>query len=351
MVLSSARLTRFLGGVVPTRAAIPVPLPVGGALSTLVPSVGRTAAAAVRNAPDAPTIGILTAMPVEFAAVRAVLDRSAAAAAPADRAYYCVGEIPGRRDGQAHRIVLAQCAETGTIAAADATTNLLRSFPAVSCVIMTGVAAGVPDPAHPHRHVRLGDIVVAYRGLVDYDHVVQDEHEARLRRPFPRPDPGLIRAADLLRAGELRGERPWEDWLDQTAALAGYERPPDCTDQLAPGLDGRPRHHPAAATSGHRPGRPKVHYGVIGSGDRALRSQRARDELARRHNLRAVEMEGAGVGTSAYLNGRGWFMVRGISDYGDNTYNIRWRNHAALAAATYVRALLSAHVPAHDVAT
>jgi nucleoside phosphorylase len=67
--------------------------------------------------------------------------------------------------------------------------------------------------------------------------------------------------------------------------------------------------------------------------------------LAAEHNIRALEMEGAGVGTSAFLNDRDWFMVRGVSDYADSSYTFRWRPYAALAAAAYVKALLGASYP------
>jgi nucleoside phosphorylase len=145
----------------------------------------------------------------------------------------------------------------------------------------------------------------------------------------------------------LRGRRPWERWLADPAGvgLGGFDRPAASTDQLAADPGGRSRQHPPPAASGHRPGWPKVHYGTIGSGDRALRSAQVRDELARRHQLSALEMEGAGVGRSAHLSGRHWFMVRGISDYGDHTHSRTWRNYAALAAAAYVRELLAACEP------
>jgi nucleoside phosphorylase len=304
---------------------------------------------ASRRADAEPSVGILTAMPVEFHAMRALLDDRHDAAVPVDRAHYVRGVLPSHDPEWPHRVVLAQTGATGTTAAADAATNMYRSFPSVTCLVMTGIAAGVPDPANPLRHVRLGDIVVATWGIVDYDHVVvTDGGKTSLRATFPRPWNHLCRVADLLEADEYVDQRPWEQWLDVTGKpdLARYQRPPDNTDRLAPtGPDGSRPRHPHRTTSGHRPGWPKVHKGLIGSANTSLRDAALRDRLAAEHNMRAIEMEGAGVGTSAFLNDRHWFMVRGISDYADSSYGHHWRPYAALAAAAYVRALLATSPP------
>jgi nucleoside phosphorylase len=297
---------------------------------------------------DEPTIGILTAMPLEFHAVRSLLDNVHEATVPLDHASYVRAELPSHDPHHRHHIVLTQTGATGTSAAADAATNLTRSFPTVRCLIMTGIAAGVPNPHEPQRHVRLGDIVLATWGIVDYEHVViRDGFDVELRETFPRPWHYLCRLADRLEADEEAGHRPWEQWLDTShnPALTGYSRPPDDADQLTSHPTGANCRHPRRSASGHRPGWPKVHQGRIGSANISLRDGRVRDQLANQHNLRAFEMEGAGVGASAFLNDRHWFMIRGISDYADNTYDTRWRKYAALAAAAYLRTLLEASQP------
>jgi nucleoside phosphorylase len=297
---------------------------------------------------DQPTIGILTAMPLEFHAMRSLLADAHEATAPVDHAHYVRAVLPSGDPELPHHVVLAQTGATGTNAAADAAANMSRSFPTVSCLIMTGIAAGVPNPRQPQCHVRLGDVVLATWGIVDYDHVVvREDKDKALRATFPRPWQLLCRVANRLQADEEAGQRPWEHWLNVSGNpnLSQYGRPPDNTDQLAPGQGGvRPR-HPRRSASGHRAGWPKIHQGLIGSANVSLRDGRIRDQLAALHNLRAIEMEGAGVGASAFLNDRHWFMVRGISDYADSSYNDRWRKYAALAAAAYVRALLNACQP------
>ncbi|RLK59613.1 CATRA conflict system CASPASE/TPR repeat-associated protein [Actinokineospora cianjurensis] len=290
-----------------------------------------------------PTVGLLTAMTVEFNAMRSLLldQRRAPAAGHAD---YLLAELPSADPASPHRVVLAQTGATANAAASDAATNMLRSHPTVSCLVMTGVAAGIPAPDAPQRHVRLGDVVLATWGVADYAHLVVTEDGATSRAVFPRPWHYLTRVSDRLEVDELAGERPWEQWLDE--AGPAFRRPPDRTDVLAPLTPGgQRRRHPRRDRSGHRPGYPKVHKGRIGSADISVRDAALRDRIAAAHNLRAVEMEGAGVGTSAFLNDRHWFMVRGISDYADSTYTADWRPYAALAAAAYVRALLAAAIP------
>lgn len=208
---------------------------------------------------------------------------------------------------------------------------------------MVGIAAGVPNVRHSDRHVRLGDVVVGSWGVVDYDHVVDTPGGSSLRQPHPQPSPLLGRYAKLLEAEEKIGTRPWEQWIDQgQAELEGFERPPASTDVIyASDKATRPVSHPDLAKSGHRLGRPKVHQGRIGSGDRSVRNVRKRDELATRHDLIAIEMETTGLGKAGFSNGLEWFVIRGISDYGDRRADKTWRNYASLVAAAYTRALLA----------
>jgi nucleoside phosphorylase len=293
----------------------------------------------------APTIGIVTALPEELAAMRALVDGlDDAVDVPKDRAPYEAGVLPAKNSSRPHRVVLTMLGETGNDAAAAACAHLIRSFPTVRCVIMTGIAAGVPNVADPERHVRLGDVVAATWGIVDYDHVVDTVDGTKPRQPFPRPSPILAQRAKILEADEYEGQRPWEGWLDKVVArLPTCARPPAETDVVhVDGGTGHIRTHPAIELSGHRVGHPKIHYGRIGSADRSMRNTMSRDELAARFDLRAFEMEGKGIGNAGFAGGLEWFVVRGISDYGDSGHGKTWRRYASAAAAAYVRALLAA---------
>lgn len=298
------------------------------------------------EAPTQPNVGLITAIPEEFAAVRALLDAPAEHYVDGDPALYVLGSLPSRDPTRNHHTVLTLLGATATNAAASGCTNLVRSFPSTIAVIMVGIAAGIPNPYRPQRHVRLGDIVVATHGLIDYDHIRAAADGVQPRRPFPLPSTRLVRCANMLKADELSGSRPWEQWLGagRPRNLTGYGRPPHHTDVLQD-HGGYRLQHPNRNVSGHRKGYPKVHYGAIGSADRSLYDAATRDQLAQRHGFLAVEMEGAGIGSSTFLNNLEWFVIRGISDYGDGNRSEFWRRHASLVAACYLRALLSKCLP------
>lgn len=289
-----------------------------------------------------PIIGILTALPEEFAAMRSVLDNQRRSSIDGDPADYLIGTMPSADGGRAHPVVLTLLGGTGNDAAASASANLLRSYRSVRCLVMAGIAAGVPDTARPERHVRLGDIVIA-RGVIEYDSVTENMDGPVSRRSFPPPSPLLERRARLLQAGEMTGDRPWEALLAaQIRLLPGFTRPPETTDVLySPDGSGNPVQHPAVGLSGHRPGQPKVHAGLIASGDRSLRSARKRDEIAASYGVLAIEMEAKSIGNTGFYAGAEWFTVRGISDYGDSHANRTWRRYASMAAAAYIRTLLA----------
>lgn len=289
-----------------------------------------------------PAFGIVTALPEEFAAMRSFIGDRRPGNVAGDRADYVVGTVPSANPGGVHTVVLTLLGETGSAAAASASANLLRSYRTVRCLLMAGIAAGVPDSARPERHVRLGDIVVA-RGVAPYDNIRENDDGPVPRWTVPPPSPLLQRRARLLQAGEMTGERPWEDMLGaQILLFPRFARPPESADVLY-ASDGSDRRicHPDMALSGHRPGQPKVHSGLIASGDRSLRSASKRDELAARYGVLALEMEGKGVGTAGFYEGVEWFTVRGISDYGDRHVTQAWRGYASMAAAAYVCALLA----------
>jgi nucleoside phosphorylase len=301
----------------------------------------------VTGPPAVPTLGIVTALPVEFAAMHALLDRPWPYPVADDPADYAVGTLPSPDPDRPHTVVLTRAVEPGGAATAAACAGLIRSFRTVSVVVMVGVAAGVPAPTEPTKHVRLGDIVVACWGVVDGDHVEATSGRVHLQGCYPRPSPLLSRAANLLRVEELHRRRtPWLQWLDPAGRpeLREHSRPDGRTDVLPGDGSGTRIHHPHRVLSGHGSGLPKVHYGLIGSADRTFRDGRVRAAMSTQYDLRAVELPGTGIADSGFLNGLEWFVVRGVSDYGDGRASRLWRPYAALTAASYTRSLL-AHCP------
>jgi nucleoside phosphorylase len=291
---------------------------------------------------DQPTIGIITALPIECFAVQAVLDDVTPEKAPdaGDAATYFLGALPSSVPGRPHRVVLSLLPEDGGVAAAHGCANLQRSW-RVPLIIMCGIACGVPSPEDPPRHVRLGDILVAEDGVVPYGHVrAMAGGKEELRRPAAKPSVVLKSAVGRLRVAEEAGQRAWERLLDVRGrpGLEEYARPPAVTDVLVDDR-GTAIPHPPASRSGHVVGRPKVHYGRIGSGGKLINSAAERTRLARRYHLIGFDMEGDGVSDAAYFQRVEWFMVRGVSDYGSGKNDL-WHRYASLAAAAYLHALL-----------
>jgi nucleoside phosphorylase len=304
-----------------------------------------TGPAADRGVPDGTPpevrVGIVTALPIECAAVRLLVDDLREQPAPDDPHHYRSGWMPSTEPDRPHRVVIALQTDDGTRNAAASCAHLARSFPGLTTFVMCGIAGGFPAPEQPQRHVRLGDIVVATKGIVDYDHVRTVDGVDTLRRPVEGLSKALLRADHELEMQQLDGREPWRAPLAEAVGRAElFGRPGEETDLLF--VAGGRAAHPDRRRSGHPRGWPRVHRGAVGSADRLLRDAARRDELADRYGIRAVEMEGSGIAVGADLHDRRWFMVRGIADYCDNrTKNDVWHPYAALAAAAYVRALLA----------
>ena len=294
---------------------------------------------------DDVTIGIMTALPVEGAAVKTLVMHGESVEIPEDPNTYHVGYMASRDAARPHRVAVVTLPQDNTRNAAATCTDLLRTFHSVRCVLVVGVAGGIPAPHHPEKHIRRGDVVVA-DGIVDFGHIRQVDGREVVRRPVEGICVDFQRAIAELRQRDFEaGARSLDRELNIPRRLASlYGRPPAETDRLI--IGGQVVPHPDPTLTGHRPDRPKIHYGPIGSGDVLLRDEQRRDELAAQHGILAVEMEGSGVAASARLRGVQWFMVRGISDYCENNgKDDLWHRYAAMMAAAYARTLLSACRP------
>jgi nucleoside phosphorylase len=288
------------------------------------------------GAPDGVTIGILTALPCEASAVVSLLDDVGGYDDPRDQNHYRTGSLPSSDTARPHRVAVLMMSRDNTRSAAYYCANMLRTFPGIEIVIMVGIAGGVPRPQAPERHVRLGDIVVATDGIVDYTHVRQENGrtEPRGRQSAGLISQRLLRAARELQLEALSGNYPWAQWVDPE------RRPPAETDVLY--LHGVAVPHPARTSTASLDGLPRVHHGVMGSGDVLMRDEQARDDLAARYpDVLDIEMEGSGIAASTAAEDRAWFMVRGIADYAEAAGKTdTWHTFASIVAAAYMRALL-----------
>jgi nucleoside phosphorylase/tetratricopeptide (TPR) repeat protein len=276
------------------------------------------------------TVGIVTALPKEHVAVKAMLD------GPVDHDDYVLGEMPAKGGGT-HVVALLRTGMGTTLAAAK-TAKLLATRESIDAILMVGIAGGVPNTASPWDHVRLGDIVVSdHRGVIDYGHVSETRRDGKLvtehRNPPRPPSPRLLDAVDDLIGAEHEGKRPWLDLISRGDHLRNSARPADETDVLLGG-----EVHPA--DDERRAGEPRVFHGPIASASVLLKDPEKRDELLARFGVRAVEMEGAGIADAAWDGEVGYLVVRGICDYCDEIKGYLWQEYAAIIAAAYARAVL-----------
>ncbi|KAG9659423.1 purine and uridine phosphorylase, partial [Aureobasidium melanogenum] len=80
---------------------------------------------------------------------------------------------------------------------------------------------------------------------------------------------------------------------------------------------------------------PFVHIGTIGSASTVMKSGEHRDSIARKNDIIAFEMEGAGVWDNLPC-----IVIKGICDYADSHKNKLWQDYAAATAASAAKAFL-----------
>jgi nucleoside phosphorylase len=283
-----------------------------------------------------PTIGIVTALPQEYVAVEVLLENTSKTFIPGQGGgrEYLLGEIPSAY-GDRHRVVLSRSG-MGTNHAAARATLMLEHFPSVDRIIMTGIAGGIPNPAKPETHVRLGDVVVSNeKGVVQFDSVKLGEVRAS---PRP-PSAALLDAVKSLEAELLKKQIPWKKYIDTAMNTLGWKRPPKSQDVLreTESPDKIVEHPKDPARRGANP---RVFQGTIASSNELLKRPAKRDELRDRFGALAVEMEASGIADATWTHETGYLVVRGISDYCDAHKNDDWQKYAAIVAAAFTRALI-----------
>ncbi|KAF4216177.1 hypothetical protein CNMCM5878_007386 [Aspergillus fumigatiaffinis] len=295
------------------------------------------------------TVAVVCAMSFEMSAVRYMLDdeHPRLPTKQGDSNLYVLGELSG------HNVVIA-CLPgiQGKGAAAIVANNMQRTFPSIKWQLLVGIRGGVPSPTYD---IRLGDIVVSmpdglFGGVVQYD-LGKDVEDGFTLKSFLLPPPSILRSAvELMRSDHLTKSNKVNtflaEMLQKWPSLAVYQRPPADSDVL---FQTDHPHVPDQATCRRwertqivdQPARgsdnPKIHYGLIASGDRVMRSARKRNMTGQDiGDILCFEMEAAGIMTEFPC-----IVIRGISDYADSHKNDKWQHYAAAAAAGCAKELLS----------
>lgn len=229
-------------------------------------------------------LGILAAMPQEIHGLVDRLERDDGA-----RSIQTFGQRDfhtGRLHGRRCVIALSRI---GKVAAAASAATLIHRFD-VGAIVFTGVAGGVSPDVH------VGDVVVA-------DSLIQ--HDLDAQPIFPRFEVPLLdrQRFDTDRALTERLARAVGDFF---ADEAGQARETDAA--------------------------PRLHRGLIGSGDRFVSgSHEIRALMDALPDLLAVDMESAAVAQVCYEHDVPCAIVRSISDGADE--------HAAMSFARFLEAV------------
>ncbi|KAF4472106.1 ankyrin repeat [Fusarium albosuccineum] len=302
---------------------------------------------------NAYTVGWICAVQTEIVAALGLLDdrHTEPVETPVhDSNSYTLGRI-GK-----HNVVIAALprGQYGLANAANVGRDMARTFPNVRIGLMVGIGGGVPTK----HDIRLGDVVVgcpAHRsgGVVQYDHgTAMQGQNISIKGALNQPPISILTAINTLSAEhELNGhglEETIQDVLNNKPRLVKrFQRPHPDADRLykadfihdSPGMS-------CATSCGvsntiRRDARsvdednPKIHYGLIASGNLLMKDAIVRDRLSAEEDVLCFEMEAAGLSNQFPC-----VVIRGICDYSDSHKNDEWQGYAAMVAAAYAKKLL-----------
>ncbi len=227
----------------------------------------------VRVAPEriAVTIGVICAIPQEWAYLRSVL--SGDDPERIGHTTFDIGEL------DAYRVVLA-AAGMGKVNTGLVATLLADRF-RCHTIVFTGVAGGL-DP-----QMQIGDIVVADR-VVQHDFgVIEDERLA----PY---QPGHV------------------PFINPTARF-GYLVEPELIDRVKRRLEGFTL-PPLPAAAGGTGAPARISYGTVLTGDQYVHCESTRTRLHNEFGGLAIEMEGGALAQVCEAFDIPWLVIRAVSD-------------------------------------
>ena len=202
-----------------------------------------------------------------------------------------------------HNVVIASLpiGESTASSAAQVAAQMLRTFQSIKVGLMVGIGSGVPSS----EDVRLGDIVVSKPrhqngGVFQYDvgkHLPCGfKNRGFLNAPAPLPRTLRSAISALVANHDIPGQNKIPDYLSPTKnpqLPARYAYPEEELDEL---FKSEYIHEGDKTCANCDRGNlvermtrssrdPVVHYGVIASGNKAMRNGLLRDELAMRHGV------------------------------------------------------------------
>ncbi|KAF7259887.1 hypothetical protein EG68_02401 [Paragonimus skrjabini miyazakii] len=337
---------------------------------------------------EKPTIAIITNLLCEKLAVDAMIEQKTTfvryRTEGGESHVYTIGSIGP------HRVISTKLPMVGSelkakISSASITTRLLGAFQAVQHVFLVGVGGSVPHVYEFEKHSRLGDVVVSApvglgqsrspngngnhankRGCdpvyIYCDRLVELSDDLSSEQPFKFVLKQYeIRDSSLLdcvgRVLDRFEQNPnncqWAEILTSSMKLVSegdavnFDRPPSDTDKLKLKVDQgvtfdiKHPEVPENLVSLYPPGIPAVRLGCLGSGRPITDNDQLRDSFAKEHQLLCYDSEYDQVLESVLGNGLNSFLIiRGMADYVEGRRNTQWQPYAALAAASFMKAVI-----------
>ncbi|KAL4768738.1 hypothetical protein BDW60DRAFT_219490 [Aspergillus nidulans var. acristatus] len=267
---------------------------------------------------------------------------------PNDPNLYTLGRI-GVYDA-----VLVHMPGAGKVVAASATAHIKLSYPNIELAFLIGVCQGVPSIAdcqseRGRTDIHLGDVIIG-TGVVQYDLGKHKPREFVRKNTFEanlgRSNQDIRSLLSKMKA--LKDELRCRQRKYLAAIQESVEVPcPGATSDILYSQDYKHKRKICQCASGQftdeslvaRRGEyaafPLVHFGLLASGDRPMRSTKLRDKIARREGVLGFETEGAGIWDNLPC-----VLVKGVVNYADGHESKDWQCFAAANAAACMRALL-----------
>ena len=248
-------------------------------------------------APNAPIdFAILTAIQVERKAVCAALGFGSDQRVKRGGRVYWRGFLP-LPDGSSYQLVVAQPSDMGQVEATSLTKDVLHEWKPAAAILV-GIAAST----NPTK-VKLGDIVVG-KSVWYYEH-------GKVTPNGTEPQADMIQSdAELLK--HFTGLADWDGEVEA-------ERP-----------DGSEN-------------RPKIHAGVIASGEKVIADEAVRNHIASaQRKIIAIAMEDYGFSRAVSHSPEHvrHLVIRGVCDDGSPAKDDQWHEYAATAAAAFAKHFL-----------
>lgn len=301
------------------------------------------------------TVGIVCALPIEFSAVRTLFDQKhrEPPISTDDPNQYALGRMAN------HKIVAA-CLPVGTYgnnSAVSVISNMIRTFRSLKFCLLVGIGAGVPSQ---QNDIRLGDVVVSkptgtLPGVLQYDFGKALENGTfQEHGSLPPPPMYLMSAISKLESDPDLPAMPLDIFLQQILSVKDkFWYPGQENDKLYASdfvhvsnqkTCRKCNSEYESKRSPRTPIHPRIHYGLIASGNQVMKDAQLRDRLGQKHDILCFEMEAAGI-----INIFPCLVIRGICDYADSHKNKEWQGYAAASAAAYAKLLLSRVRPSCDL--